>query len=215
MNCDLARKKFPDALYGELPSGADAELEEHLSTCESCRCELDALKQTTAALDLLPAPLGQASVTQVLRRAATDELRGARRWRRAAVAAVAASVLIGAFAALGMRLEATTEHVAIYFGDPPTPAPAPPTQPATFADPWPAITRQADDLEQLDDIVRLVVGELQSGRERHEQQLSGLRRDTVVLSRELALRWALLRKDVDDMYAFQYPPEGGQQGDQP
>ena len=213
MNCDLARKKFPDALYGELPSAADAEFAEHLTTCESCRQELDALRQTTAALDLLPTPLGRASVTQVLRSAATVELRGARRWRRAAVAAVAASLLIGAFAALGMRVEATTEHVTLYFGDPPTQAPQ--AEPVALPDPWSAITQQADDLERLGDLVRLVVGELQSGSQRQQQQLAGLRRDTAVVSHELALRWALLRQDLDDMYAFQYPPGGGQQGDQP
>ena len=213
MNCDIAHEKLLDALYGELPPSVAAELEEHLAVCQSCRQEYDGLKQTTAALDLLPTPLGRASVTQVLRRAAQDELRGARRWRRAAIAAVAASVLIGTFAALGMRLEATGQRVTLYFGEPQAPVPV--AEPVTFPDPWPTITRQTDDLQLLDVAFRLVVLELQSGGQRQQQQLAGLRHETAALSRELALRWALLRRDVDDMYAFQYPPEGGEQGDQP
>ena len=216
MTCDELRAKLLDLVYEELPDDEQRPCEEHLAGCASCRGEFDALKQTTAALDSLPVPKGKTRVTELLRHAAVDSQRGARRWRRLAVAATAAGLLIGAFAALGMRIEATPQHVTFYFGERPrAAAPDTPVQPATFADPWPAIGQQADELARLDDLFRLLATEYQTDRQRQQLQLVGLRQDTTAISRELALRWALLRRDVDDMYAFQYPTESPLEGDQP
>jgi predicted anti-sigma-YlaC factor YlaD len=50
MDCRSATRLIPAYLDGELASNKDALLNEHLSSCSSCRAELAALEQAMAAM---------------------------------------------------------------------------------------------------------------------------------------------------------------------
>ncbi len=54
MTCEGARESIILAAYGELPDESVIGLERHLSVCEECLRELNALKAMTAAMALLP-----------------------------------------------------------------------------------------------------------------------------------------------------------------
>ncbi len=54
MRCEKPRGRLSEYLDGALPSREAAELERHLTECESCRRELEALRHTVRALRELP-----------------------------------------------------------------------------------------------------------------------------------------------------------------
>ena len=54
MNCDDCKTNFVDYLYGELGVEEEARLKEHLSLCETCRGEYEALSKTSVLLRAWP-----------------------------------------------------------------------------------------------------------------------------------------------------------------
>lgn len=54
MNCQELKELFPDYLTGELDQEITAEVEAHLSACESCRLETARMSSTWSALGDLP-----------------------------------------------------------------------------------------------------------------------------------------------------------------
>jgi hypothetical protein len=54
MKCDLARQNIALAVYGELSDDVSHQLEQHLSECEECRREMQAVRGLQAAMALYP-----------------------------------------------------------------------------------------------------------------------------------------------------------------
>lgn len=54
MKCENAQQNIILAQYGELPDELQFPLEQHLGTCEDCRCELSALNALNEELALMP-----------------------------------------------------------------------------------------------------------------------------------------------------------------
>jgi hypothetical protein len=51
MNCEMVRKEMSLFLYGELASSQEAQMEDHLGACESCRQEFERVKRLHGLLD--------------------------------------------------------------------------------------------------------------------------------------------------------------------
>ncbi len=51
MRCEDIVQQISDYLDGALDQGATKTLEQHLSTCEACRDELEAVRQTIALMN--------------------------------------------------------------------------------------------------------------------------------------------------------------------
>lgn len=54
MNCELAQEHIVLAVYGELPDERAHQLEQHLSQCERCRREMEAVSALQKAMSALP-----------------------------------------------------------------------------------------------------------------------------------------------------------------
>lgn len=54
MNCDLGQEYIVLAVYGELPDDRAHQLEQHLTTCERCRQEMEAVSALQKAMAVLP-----------------------------------------------------------------------------------------------------------------------------------------------------------------
>src|SRR5262245_30462451 len=103
MDCAWTRDRLPPLLYGDLPSGEAAAVENHLANCLACRQECAALKDVRRLLDAVPAPAIKVDVPRLYRQAAARQERKLRRWRPAAVALLASAALL--LIALALNLE--------------------------------------------------------------------------------------------------------------
>jgi hypothetical protein len=54
MECEEIRSHFPDYLIDDLPAGVSANVEHHLTTCESCCREIEDLKTTWTKIGAIP-----------------------------------------------------------------------------------------------------------------------------------------------------------------
>lgn len=54
MKCEMAQENIILAIYGELPDEHAGALEQHLTACEECRCELNSMRILDEQLALLP-----------------------------------------------------------------------------------------------------------------------------------------------------------------
>ncbi len=54
MNCELAQENIVLSVYGELPDDRVHQLEQHLSQCERCRREMEAISALHKAMSVLP-----------------------------------------------------------------------------------------------------------------------------------------------------------------
>ncbi len=134
MNCNEALTDLPELVTGGLPAERAWHLEAHLTACDRCRRERDALRQVSLLLRRTATPEVDVDVATVYREAARRERLHSRRWRRAAFAtAVAAAAVL--LLAVGLNLEVRIEHhqAVVRWGAPPpqetlhlTVAPAPP-----------------------------------------------------------------------------------------
>jgi anti-sigma factor RsiW len=54
MNCDKVQERFADYLTGDLEEPARLEVQDHISSCASCRAEIENLTAVWAKLGVLP-----------------------------------------------------------------------------------------------------------------------------------------------------------------
>jgi len=54
MNCELAQEDIVLSVYGELPDDRVHRLEQHLTQCEHCRQEMEAVAALQKAMSVLP-----------------------------------------------------------------------------------------------------------------------------------------------------------------
>lgn len=194
MNCHNIRELLPSLVYGELPDEDSAAVRHHLDRCPSCEEEHRGLLRLRRSLDLVVADESRVDLSRLYRQAFETDQRRARRWRRAALAflAAAAGLLILVFARLEVRVEG--HQLTFRWGSPPEQHQAI-TTPAT-ASPRPSPGVRPEDFEALRQLVHAAIDD---AHYRDED------RQTAILELAAKLEWleaAYLnaRQDIRTLY---------------
>jgi hypothetical protein len=203
-NCAQTRDALAGLLYGELPPAEAHAVQEHLAGCPPCRAEYAALRQVRAALDAAPAPQAEVDLPRLYREAARRQAQSLRRWRRLAVAALAAAaVLLFAFwLKLEVRLE--RHQVVLRWGTPPPAEPPPPASPPVAARPD-AADRDAE-LRLVKDLIHLLAADVQDRDRQQKESLRTLRERFEALRVLVSEHWAATERDVSALYTAQFGP---------
>jgi hypothetical protein len=211
MNCPEVRAALPEYVYGEMAPEAEAQLAAHLKTCPGCEGEAAGLRQVRRLLAAAPAPEVRVNAPQLYRKAAERQSRRVRRWRRAALTACAAVVLLAAATALArLEIHVGASELVVRWG----PAPVP-TPPAPMVQVPPSAVERPD-LSSIEDRLHLL-GELtqalaEDGRERdaqREQEIARLREQIRQWQGLSAQRLNAMEKDFDALYVAQFPSRKG------
>ena len=99
MNCEQIRERLDELLDGELSDRDKQAVEQHVATCDACRAELDALRQTTDLVRSLPraeapAGLAQSVRASIAQQAAARSRATLWRWARVGGWLAAAATLV-------------------------------------------------------------------------------------------------------------------------
>jgi hypothetical protein len=203
--CAQTRDALADLLYGELPPAEAQAVQEHLAGCPPCRAEYAALRQVRAALDAAPAPRAEVDLPRLYREAARRQEKRLRRWRRLAVAGVAAAA--GLLVALVLRLEVRLEQhqVVLRWAAPPqavAPRPAPPPPDVARPD---AAERDAE-MRLVKELIHLLAADVQDRDRQQKEALRGLRERFEAIRVQTAERCAAAERDVTALYTVQFGP---------
>ncbi len=218
MKCDDVKARLIEGLYGELPREEEDRLQEHLAGCRACRQEMEALEQSRRQLDVLREPEVRLDLGRLYRGAADRGQQSRRRWRRLAVAASAATVLVAALAAARLRVEWRPGQLTVSWGA--KPPVAEPVRPKAVPAPRPRRTQYEERLEGLEEVTRLLAAELTASDVRQAAAMAELRRrlarwqgDVEELTRQSNLRWRLAERNIHDLYLLaQFSPDTDQKG---
>jgi hypothetical protein len=206
-NCAQTRDALADLLYGELPPAEAQAVQQHLAGCPPCRAEFAALRQVRAALDAAPAaaPRAEVDLTRLYREAARRQAQRLRRWRRRAVASLAAAAVL--LVAFGLNLEVRLERhqVVLRWGTPPqaeAPRPAPPMPDAARPN---AADRDAE-MQLVKDLIHLLAADVQARDSEQKEALLALRARFEALRAHTNERWAATDRDLTALYTVQFGP---------
>jgi hypothetical protein len=208
MNCADARELLPLCAYDDLPADRRASLDRHLAGCPICHRELAELREVRSLLDATPAPLIQVDVAEVHRCAAADAARRVRRWRRLAVAglAAAAALLLVVWSGLECRVEG--HQFVLRWGAPP-PAPEPPP-PAPIVQAKPTLPPEAEArLRLLSELVNALAADAAQRDASQRAEVAALQARLDRLRQQDLARWATLERDVRALYNAHFPNRKG------
>ena len=206
MTCRDARGLLPLALYGELPPDEAAAVAAHVAGCPACREEQAALAHARAALDAAAPPAVAVDVAALLRADAARQARLARRWRRAALTAVAlAAALLLAFA-LKLEVRAGGGQLVVAWGAPPATVPNPVPSDVKPQPPDPDFEER---LRLVQELTRALAADAEARDQRQRDEVVRLRASLDLLQRFVAQRWAETERDVAALYAAYRRPERG------
>lgn len=203
MNCKHVRELLPLLTYGDLAGDERSAIEAHLSQCAACRTELAALNQVRGLLDESPTPAARADVSSMLWLDSDRQRRTARRWRLAALAALAATILLAA-----MRLEVRLDQrqMVIRWGkaEPAIQVIQQP-QPPVIVRPEPAAsTEVAERLKVLNELVHALAANVEAGDRDRRDELERLRKEIAAMQKLEQKRWAATERDVSALYTAQF-----------
>jgi hypothetical protein len=203
-NCAQTRDALADLLYGELPPAEAQAVQEHLAGCPPCRAEYVALRQVRAALDAAPAPQAEVDLPRLYREAARRQGKRLRRWRRLALAALAAAAAL--LVAFGLNLEVRLEQhqVVLRWGAPPQAdavRPAPPTAAAR-----PDAPERDAEMRLVKELIHLLAADVQERDRQQAEALRALRQRFEALRVQTAERCAAAERDVAGLYTVQFGP---------
>ena len=178
MKCDDVRNQMTDYVYNELANKDRLTFEEHLAACAACRSEVTTLRRSydlvevaaSAARETEPAAIDAAAL---LGRCIEPAHRSRRRWRWAAMVATAATILAALTNLLSLRLEVHSTYFIVAWGA------------VVQEERDAASSRKVDELrgrvirheeqfDELDQLLRLVVDEINSDNEVLEPRLLAL-----------------------------------------
>lgn len=211
MSCADVQPRLIVWLYGELSEPEEERLREHLAECDACRRQADGLRRSQRLLELAPEARACVDVGQLYRHAASRSDKGRRRWRRAALTACAATLLVAVIGFGRLRIESHAGYVVFSWGERAAPvvevqavdrhveevsAAAPPVPP----DPWPTLDRYGERLATLDELAQLLVAEVDSSDRRRRLDIAGVERKLKEIEREVARQWHVLDRDVKAVY---------------
>jgi hypothetical protein len=217
MNCPEARDQLAALIYGDLPPGEAARVEQHLTTCPACRHAGESLRRVGAALDTVPVPPVEINLLRLYQEATRRQVRRARRWRWAGLAGCAAAA--AAFLVLGLRLEVRIEaqQLVLRWGSAPLEStqvrPEPPTPPANRKAEPDSLPDRYERLQVLSDIVHALVEDSQARDKMHQQQLLRIQARLDQLQLQDNARWRDARLLVATLIASQSGEP--KKGDQP
>ncbi len=203
MNCTAIRDLLPLHLTGALSADEQVAVDNHLHHCPECRATLGELRQVLGALP--SAPRVQIDLASLFAEVARREHQHERRWRRVALAALAACVLV-ALGALVLRLEikADRDQVVVRWGAPvlPTPLPSPP-QIATKTPDSPPI--DPEQLRMLSDLIQALAQDVVDRDEARLAQIQRLQHELQQVQDQATHRWTLTQRDLTALYLAQFP----------
>lgn len=212
MNCEAARARLMEAVYGELPPEAVAAFEEHLAGCEECRLTYEQLLQTDRALDVIPDTAARVDVAQLYRQAATRDRRSRLRWRRVALAAAAGLLVAATLAVWRGRVEVGNGRLVISWQ---ATADQPAAEQQTTVDSAAMLADHARHLATLDETVALLLAELDASERQRLALLIRLERQIDELQRRSNTRMDLVQEDIRDLYLARFSSTEDIPGDQP
>jgi hypothetical protein len=212
MNCQQVRDQLPGLLYGEVSPADKAELEKHLAQCPSCAKEHRALQGVRQLLGVAIVPEVRLDLASLYQRAAEQQARRLRRWRRLAVVATGMAAAI-AVVALGLRLEARVEphQLVLRWGVPPAPSPEPlpsaPKEPPPAAEPPRMVHLSEDQIQLLGRLVHALADDLQVLERQRREDTAQVRSQLRALQQENLQRCAAIERNVDALYVLSHKGE--------
>ena len=218
MKCDDAKARLIEWLYGELPHEEETRLREHLADCDSCRQVEESVRQCSRELKTLKEPDVRLDFQRLHRTAADRWQRSRRRWRRLAVAACAAALLVAILAGARLRFDWRPGQLTIGWGNVPRATGSVKPKPIVPAPPLP--NDHEERIEILEEVAGLLSAELSKTDQRHAAATAELCRRLVrwqenmeQFTRNTDLRSQLAEKNVDDMYhLIQFNPDSSPEG---
>ena len=211
--CAQIRESLPDLLYGELSAAETQALQQHLSGCQACQAEYVGLCQVHAALDSAwpPVPETAVDLARIYREAADRQTKHLRRWRRLAVAALAAAAVL--LVAFGLKLEVRLEQhqVVLRWGTPPQieqprVAPKPPEKDRSAP-------RRDPEMQLVKELIHLLADDMKTRDAEQKEAVLALRERVEALRVLLDERFAATERDVTALYTAQFGPR--EKGDRP
>jgi hypothetical protein len=203
MTCTEAHARLAELLYGDLPPDEAAAVEKHLAGCPTCREERTALMRVRSLLGPGPAP-PEVNIDLPRLYAEAGRRRGAsvRRWRRAALLATAAAVvLLAAFLNLEVRVQG--HQVVLRWGTPPeTPAPATPAPPPLRLEPEVAQVPAAE-LQLVRELVHALAADIETRDKQQRLALLWLRNRLDGLQYQAQERWHATEQLVSALHMVQ------------
>jgi hypothetical protein len=203
MNCSDLRASFPDLLYGRLEPAAKTQVEQHFARCAACRAEWQALQHVRHLLDAPVAPTVQVDLSGLYRRAAEEQTRQTRRWRRMALAVCGAAAVLG-IVAFGLRLDVRLEahQLVVRWGVPPATLPPPPRPAAPEPIPH-ALVAYADDVRLLRELIHALAADVDARDRRQQEELTQLQGRLRELQRQANVRLADTERHLAALQAAQ------------
>lgn len=218
MKCDDAKTRLIEWLYGELSHEEETRLQEHLADCDSCRQEEESLRRCSRELKTLKEPNVRLDLQRLHRTAADRWEQSRHRWRRLAVAACAAMLLVAILASARLRFDWQPGQLTIGWGNVPRAAGSVKPKPVVSAPPLP--NDHEKRIETLEEVAGLLSAELSRTDQRHDAAMAELCRRLVRwqksmerFTRRTDLRSQLAEKNVDDMYhLIHFNPDSSAEG---
>ena len=209
MTCTDVRARLALLVYGDLPAAEAKQVREHLACCPSCEKEQAAVSGVRDLLDAVPAPTVRVDLPRLYGDATRAQ---AQRWRRVAIAAMAAAAAIVAAVFL-TRFEVRVERnqLVLRWGAVPAPQDQPPAPvpPRNEPAPAPVALASAAEIEQqlrlLRELVQAVSNDTDLRDERRQQEIARLRGRMHTLEQQVTQLRLTTEKDVSALYAAQFP----------
>ena len=216
MNCHDGQPRLIELVYGELAQEERNSLDEHLTKCDACRRDFDALAGTRRMLSVVPQPQVAVDVPRLHAQAVKRDLRVRRRWQWTALAAACLAGIAVLVGAAHLRIEVNQDHLLLSWGreqriDAPPPAPEAQPEPELPAQ----LVEHEARLAHLDELMRLVVLELDASGQRQRAWLTELTDRLDGLHTMSNARWNSTEHDVAALYQWaQYTASRPSEGDE-
>jgi hypothetical protein len=205
MTCSEVRARLPLWLYGDVNDGDERAIQNHLAHCPPCRRVRQGLENARTLLDAAPVAETAVDLAAIFRRAAAEQERQTRRWRRVARATVglAAAVLVGLLLTRA-EVRVGDGQLVLRWG---VPAAADPSRPGGAAPAVAAPPALADVQERLRVISELSLALAQDVQGRDDalrQELRALRDRVLSTQAQLNQRMSVAERNLDAIYTDRF-----------
>jgi len=207
MNCSQARTLLPDLAYECLEPLARDQLHVHVAACSSCQRELMELQELRRLMDAAPAPAVTVDVPRLYREALARQHGLVRRWRRAALAGLAAAAaLVFVILALHVEIRIDAGQAVVRWDRPPAAADAQP-DPRTAQIPHatPVLAPNHDvEIQVLSRLIHALSADVDARDRRLADELARLQQLLVKLHERSERRLTETENSVHALYAAQF-----------
>ncbi len=218
MNCTQVRDLFAGVVYGDASSADTEVVRQHLASCVTCQAEWEELERVRRILDSAAGPPPVSiDLARLFQRAADQQRRRMRRWRRAATAVcgLAAGLLLVLLLRMEIRVEA--HELVLRWGQKAqkaSPVEIPKTEPTVIvrreviANP-----EMEEQLRVIRETLHALAGSLDARDVMVRQKLSQLETRLEAVRRQDGQRWNETERNVAALYkaVFVLPKRGENQ----